>query len=207
MARNAVADIDHRAPLREARALLVIFRQTIGELVEADGDQFARAFGQGLRAFVDLDAGNGAGLLDDVDQRRAVLRLLPDRLVVEDDAGNVFRHRFGGAEHQLAIIAAIVLGRFRRRCVEALLDRAGGFVGGENALAGRDHRFRDLVQICEVHLVSVIRLPGSPAESCKFLHRLRARRKGGRHFALNTSTPGNGLPSIHSRKAPPAVET
>src|ERR1700730_4973670 len=28
-----------------------------------------------------------------------------------------------------------------------------------------------------------------------------------RHFALSTSTPGRGLPSIHSRKAPPAVET
>ena len=26
------------------------------------------------------------------------------------------------------------------------------------------------------------------------------------HFARSTSTPGSGLPSIHSRKAPPAVE-
>ena len=28
-----------------------------------------------------------------------------------------------------------------------------------------------------------------------------------RHFTLNTSTPGKTLPSIHSRNAPPAVET
>jgi hypothetical protein len=28
-----------------------------------------------------------------------------------------------------------------------------------------------------------------------------------RHFCRNTSTPGKGLPSSHSRKAPPAVET
>ena len=34
--RDARADVDHRAPFREARALLVIFRQPIGELVEAD---------------------------------------------------------------------------------------------------------------------------------------------------------------------------
>jgi hypothetical protein len=28
-----------------------------------------------------------------------------------------------------------------------------------------------------------------------------------RYLTLTTSTPGNGLPSSHSRKAPPAVET
>ena len=27
------------------------------------------------------------------------------------------------------------------------------------------------------------------------------------HYFFNASTPGRGLPSIHSRKAPPAVET
>jgi hypothetical protein len=27
------------------------------------------------------------------------------------------------------------------------------------------------------------------------------------HFTLNTSTPGRALPSIHSRKAPPAADT
>src|SRR6201999_1685118 len=27
------------------------------------------------------------------------------------------------------------------------------------------------------------------------------------HFCLKTSTPGNALPTIHSRKAPPAVDT
>ena len=166
IARDALADVDHRAPFREARALLVIFGEPVGELVEADGDEFARAIRQRLGAFVDLDAGDGAGLLDELDQRRAVLGLLPDGLVVEDDAGDVFRHRLAGAEHHLAIVAAIVLGRFSRADrVEALLDRAGGFVGGQDALAGRDHRFRDLVQFCEVHRgASVTRAPGRPAK-------------------------------------------
>jgi hypothetical protein len=33
------------------------------------------------------------------------------------------------------------------------------------------------------------------------------QRRRWNYFCLNTSTPGKGLPSIHSRKAPPAVET
>ena len=85
------ADVDHRAPLGEARAVLVIFRQPVGQPVEAVGDDFARADRQRLGALVDLDAGDRAGLLDQLDQRRAVLGLLPDGLVVEDDAGDVVR--------------------------------------------------------------------------------------------------------------------
>ena len=60
-----VADIDHRAPFREPRAALVIFLQPLGELVEPDGDQFARAVRQGLRSLIDLDAGDRAGLFDE----------------------------------------------------------------------------------------------------------------------------------------------
>ena len=56
--RDAAADIYHRAPFGEARAALVIFLQSLGELVETDRDHLAGAAGQGLRAFVDLDAGN-----------------------------------------------------------------------------------------------------------------------------------------------------
>ena len=79
---------------------------------------------QRLGALVDLDAGQRAGLLDDLDQRRAVLGLLADGLVVQDDAGDVLRHRLAGAEHHLAIVAAIVLGVLDADRVEALLDRA-----------------------------------------------------------------------------------
>ena len=106
---------------------------------------------QRLGALVDLDAGQRARLLDHLDQRRAVLGLLADGLVVEDDAGNVFRHRLGRAEQHLAVVAAAVLGAFRADRVEALLDRAGRFVGGENAAAGRDHGLGDLVEFSEVH--------------------------------------------------------
>ena len=46
--RDAGADVDHGAPLRKARALLVIFGQPLGELVESDGDEFVGQPGSGL---------------------------------------------------------------------------------------------------------------------------------------------------------------
>ena len=90
VARNAVADVDHRAPFGETRAQLVILRQPLGEFVEPFGDDLARAVRQRLGALVDLDAGQRAGLLDQLDQRGAILGLLADGLVIEDDAGDVF---------------------------------------------------------------------------------------------------------------------
>src|SRR6185437_770729 len=119
--RNAGADVDHRPPFGEARALLVVFGQPVGQSVEPDRDDLARAHRQRLGAFVDLDAGNGAGLLDEVDQRRAVFGFLPDGLVIQDDAGNVL-HAFGRAEQHFTIVAPRVLGRFHADGVEALLD-------------------------------------------------------------------------------------
>ena len=108
----------------------------------------------------------------------------------------------GRAEQHLAIVAAVVLGAFGVDGVEALLDGAGGFVGGEDALAGRDHGLGDFVQFCEIHGV-LLDLRRNPSSIC-ISGDLAAV---GRHFCLNTSTPGSGLPSSHSRKAPPAVET
>ena len=200
----ALADVDHRPPLGEAGAEPAIFDEPFAQAVEALGDDFVGTEGQGLGALVDLDAGNGAGLLDQLDQRRAVVGVLPDRLVEENDAGNVFRH-LGAAEQHFAIVAP----RRRRRLdadgVEALLDGAGGFVGGQDAAAGRDHRRGDLVQFGEVHR-------GSPR--CRVIrgtlfghimtHPPAAARVG---EVLSASTPGSALPSSHSRKAPPAVET
>ena len=97
----------------------------------------------GLAPRVDLDAGDRTGGLHDVDQRRAVLGLLADRLVIEDDAGDVVLHALAGAEQHLAIVAARVLGRGDADGVEALLDRAGAFVGSKDAFAGGNERLGD----------------------------------------------------------------
>src|SRR5260370_538166 len=80
-------------PPGEPRAAFGIVLQPVGEAVETRGDEFARAIRQSLRSLVDLDARNGAGLFDQSDQRRAVLGVLPDRFVIEDDARDVPGHR------------------------------------------------------------------------------------------------------------------
>ena len=116
VARHAVlADVDHRAPFGEFGAEPAIFGEPLAQAVEAFGDHFARAVRQRLDALVDLDAGQRAGLLDQLDQRRAVLGVLADGLVVEDDAGNIFRHRLVGAEQHFAIVAPVVGGAIPRR--------------------------------------------------------------------------------------------
>src|SRR2546423_15587105 len=60
-------------------------------------------------------------------------------------------HRLAGAKQHLAIVAAVLLGRGDVDGVEPLLDGAGGFVGGEHALAWRYHGESDFVEISEVH--------------------------------------------------------
>ena len=91
--------------------------------------------GQRLCALVHLDAGHRAGRLDQLDQRRAVLGLLADGLVIQDDAGDMVLHRLVGAEQEFAIVAAVLFGVLHADGVEALLDGAGGFIGGQQALA------------------------------------------------------------------------
>ena len=206
VARDAGADIDHGAPFREAGALLEIFWQPVGELVEPDGDQFAGAIGKRLGAFVDLDAGYRAGLFDQLDHRCAVFGFLPNRFVVKDHARDVVLHRIGRAEQHLAIIAAIVFRALDADRVEALFDRPRRFVRREDSATRRHHGVGDFIQLCEVHapsLISSVAQPGLWSISITFPNRVG----GGCHFILNTSTPGRLLPSSHSRNAPPAVET
>src|SRR5215470_13314178 len=149
--RNAGPDIDHSTPFREARALLVIFRQAVGELVEPDGDNLVGASWQRLGSLVDLDTGDRSGLLDQLDQWHAVAGLLPDGFVVQDDARDAVAHGVGRTEQQLAIVASIILGVLDADRIKTPLDRAGGLVGRQNALSGRYHCVCDLVQFNEVH--------------------------------------------------------
>ena len=125
VARHVRPDVDHRAPLGEFRAEPAVFDQPLAQTVEPLGDDLARTERQRLDSLVDLDTGQRAGLFDQLDQRRAVLGVLADGLVIEDDAGNIFRHRFGRAEQKFAVVAARVGGAFRADGVEALLDGAG----------------------------------------------------------------------------------
>ena len=137
------AHVDHRPPLREARAEGVVVLEPFAEAVEALGDLLAGGEGEVLGAGIDLDAGDRAGRLDQVDERRAVLGLLADGLVIEDDAGDGGLHRLGAEQH-LAVVAASLLGGLDAERVEALGDGAAALVGGKDALALRDHCLRDV---------------------------------------------------------------
>src|SRR5262249_23084752 len=106
VARNARADVDDGAPFGKPRAQAAVFRQPLAQPVEPFGDDLARAEGKRLRALVDFDAGYRASTVYQLDERRAVLCFLPDGLVIEDDAGDVFRHGIGRAKQQFAIVAA-----------------------------------------------------------------------------------------------------
>src|SRR4029078_3611720 len=91
--------------------------------------------------------------------------------------------------------------------IEPLLDGAGRLVGCQNAAAGRDHGLGHLVKLCEVHrLLHRFGILADFAASSRRWQRVMTPDACD-HFARSTSTPGNDLPSSHSRKAPPAVQT
>ncbi len=146
---NAFADIDHGAPFGEFSAELGIFLNAGGEAIKPFGHGFAGREGQRLCARIELDAGNGAGGLDHVNQRGAVAGFLAQRFIKQDDAGDVGFHRLGGAKQHLAVIAAGVGRRRRVDGFKALGDRSGAFIGGEYALAGRHHAVGNVCELVD----------------------------------------------------------
>src|SRR5262249_35488123 len=124
IARDAWTDVDHRAPFGELGPEPAIFGQPLTEAVEPFGYHLAWAEGQRLHPLVHLDARQRAGCLDDLDERRSILCLLPDGLVEQDHPGDV-GHAFG-PEQELAIVPAILLGALDPNYVEALLDGTRG---------------------------------------------------------------------------------
>src|SRR3546814_3369700 len=88
--------------------------------------------GQVLGSLVDLDAGDYALGVQHGDERPPVGRALPQRLVVEDDAGDV-RAGVRSGQQQLAIVAPVLLRAGDADPVEAPLDGARTLVGGERS--------------------------------------------------------------------------
>ena len=164
---NAVAgggvggDGDDAAPLGEAGAELGVVRQPLAQSIEALGDLFVLAAGHRQGAAIHLDAGDHVGGGEQVAERRAVLGLLLQRLLGEDDAGDVVGHRGGGAEQHLAIVAAGFQRHRQADQREALGDGAFGFIGGENALAAGDELFGDCIERGHGAGVSVFAMSGA----------------------------------------------
>ena len=139
LARDALADRDHGAPLGEACAERAVLLEALAQAVEALGDRLARRERERLGAAVDLDPRDDPLPREQLRERRPVGGRLADRLVEEDHAADVLRGAVG-REEQLAVGAAGLLRRLDADGVEALRDRAGALVGGEDPLAGGDER-------------------------------------------------------------------
>src|SRR5690606_5647214 len=141
-----VGDGDHAAPFGKARAEIVVLLEPFTQAVEPFGYRLAGKTRQGLGALVDLDARHCARPVDDLDERRTILRLLADRLVIEDDAGDAVPHGFVGPEQHLAIVAAGLRRGFDADRIEALLDRTAAFVRSQDALAVGRHPSRNVLE-------------------------------------------------------------
>src|SRR4029077_16380864 len=103
---------------------LVVLREALPQPVETFGYRLALGVCERLRAQVDLDPGDDPLGGEQLREGRAVVGLLPDRLVVENDPADELlgaRRR----EQQVAVGAAVLLGRLDADRVEALLDGAG----------------------------------------------------------------------------------
>src|SRR5690606_17220597 len=89
--RQAIAvDGYRRAPLRERRSMLrAVLHEALREAEHPLGDGLLRALGKRLEPFVDLYARHDAARSEELRKRRAVVCLLRERLLVEDDAGQV----------------------------------------------------------------------------------------------------------------------
>ena len=79
---------DDRAPLGEPRAHRGVFGQAFAQPVETFGDFLAGMTRHRLGTGIDFDAGDDPRIGEDFDKRRAVMRLLADRLVEEDRAAD-----------------------------------------------------------------------------------------------------------------------
>src|SRR5690606_22770373 len=120
------------------------------QAVEPLGDSLVGSEGEGLRALVDLDTGNDALGAHHLYEGGAVRRALAQRLVIEDDAGDVVAAA-GCREQQLAIIAPVLFRARHADAVEAALDGARTLVRREDALAGSDQGSSRAFQFREVH--------------------------------------------------------
>ena len=146
LARALRVDRVRRAPLGEAGAELAVLGEPLAQAVEPLRDRLGLREREWLRAEVDLDPRDDPLRVEQLRERRPVRGALADRLVVEDDAADVLlgaRRR----EEQLAVGAPRVLRGLEADRVEALLDRAGALVRGENALAVGDKRLGGVVQL------------------------------------------------------------
>src|SRR5580765_198650 len=155
LARNVLADRDHGAPLREARAELAVLVQPFAEPVEAFGDGLTLGQCERLCSRVHFDPGDDSLRPEQLREGGSVGRALAERLVEEDDAADVLLSAFG-REEEVAVSAPRLFVRLDTDRVEAFLDRAAALVRREDSLTVRDDRLGGLLQLLNVHVWALL---------------------------------------------------
>mmetsp|Transcript_27017 Transcript_27017/g.61992 ORF Transcript_27017/g.61992 Transcript_27017/m.61992 type:complete len:441 (-) Transcript_27017:20-1342(-) len=133
-------DLERRAPLGEARALLVVLLGALLESVEARAPGLALAAArQRLQAGVHLDSGDDAVLVEHVHERLAIRVALEESLLEQNGARDVLADARGG-EEEVTPLHAVFLDVLHPVGLEALPHGARGLVAREQALPRGDHR-------------------------------------------------------------------
>ena len=136
------ADAQHGAPFGKAGASGVIAFRPLRQAAQAGAPGFARQpAGEGFNPLVDLDARHDPLLLEELHNRRPLATIrrragLEKGFLVEDRAADRHRQPRGGGQ-QGAVGAAVGLAVLQRDRLEALANGGGGFIGGQQAGAGR----------------------------------------------------------------------
>jgi hypothetical protein len=140
------ADLEHGAPLGKARAGLVVLGAACAQGVEALRGGLAVGARDLHGALVDLDPRDHSARDEHVHERLPVGGLLVQRLLEEDDPGEVVEHA-GRREEQLAERLPVRLHVLEVDAGQALADGARRLVGGQDALARRCEALGGLDQL------------------------------------------------------------
>src|SRR5690606_10613076 len=93
------ANGDDRAPFRKPRTKLIVLRESSAQSVEPLGDRLSWKASERFCSGIDLDAGQDADSRQIDRERLAVLGLLPQRLVIQDDTADVVRQACSRKQH------------------------------------------------------------------------------------------------------------
>jgi len=135
---RASRDGDDGSPLAEARALLVVFRGSVGKAVQTLAPGFAVAVRERLQSLVDLDTRVDTLLVQAVDERLASLGGLVEGFLEEDGTTNVLTEA-RGRDEEFSVSTTVFFGVFNPDAFEAGAARGVGFIHRQDTLTRLGH--------------------------------------------------------------------
>ena len=130
---------DDRPPLGESRAQFRVLRKPLPQAVQPLGDALSGCACQLLRPRVHLDARHHPRIRQDLHNRRTVVALLTDGLVVQNNSADELGSARRPKQH-LPVVATVRLGALSADAVEPALNSPGALVGCQDALTRRHQR-------------------------------------------------------------------